>query len=50
MSFILDLQEHIYEKYKKTYYVSAGFAGKHVVGFGASNIDISLEVQSQKYS
>ena len=27
ISFILDLQENIYNKVKKTYYMSAGFAG-----------------------
>ena len=47
---ILDLQENIYKKVKKTYYMSAGFAGRHVVGFGDLNIDIFLEVQDKKYS
>ena len=32
--FILNLQENSYKKVKKTYYVSAGFAGRHVVRFG----------------
>ena len=48
--FILDLQENIYKKVKKTYYMSAGFAGQHVVDFGDLNIDIFLEVQDKKYS
>ena len=43
--FILDLQAHIYDKNKKTYYMSAGFAGRHVVGFGDLSIDVFLEVQ-----
>ena len=46
----MDLQENIYKKVKKTYYVSAGFAGQHVVDFGDLNIDIFLEVQDKKYS
>ena len=50
ISFILDLQENIYTKVKKTYYMSAGFAGRHVVGFGDLNIDIILEVQNKGYS
>ena len=48
--FILDLQENIYTKVKKTYYMSAGFAGRHVVGFGDLSIDVFLEVQDNKYS
>ena len=48
--FILDLQESIYNKIKKTYYMSAGFAGRHVVDFEDLNIDIFLEVQDKKYS
>ena len=47
---ILDLQENIYKKIKKTYYMSAGFAGRHVVDFWDLNIDIFLEVQDNKYS
>ena len=31
ISFILDFQEHIYKQVKKTYYVSAGFAGQWVL-------------------
>ena len=40
----LDLQENIYTQVKKTYYMSAGFAGRHVVGFGDLSIDVFLEV------
>ena len=47
--FILDLQEHIYKKNKKTYYMSAGFASRRVVDFGDLNIDIFLEVQDKTY-
>ena len=50
MFLIWDLQENIYTKVKKTYYMSAGFAGRHVVDFGDLNIDISLEVQDKRYS
>ena len=42
VSLILDIQENIYNKVKKTYYVSAG------VDFGDLNIDISLEVQDKR--
>ena len=45
-----DLQEHINEKVKKTYYMSAGFAGRHVVGLGNLSIDVFLEVQNKRYS
>ena len=48
--FILDLQENIYKQVKKTYYMLAGFAGQHVVGFLDFFIDIFLEVQNKKYS
>ena len=41
--FSLDLQESIYKKVKKTYYVSAGFAGRHVEGFGDLSIDVLLQ-------
>ena len=41
----MDLQENIYNKIKKTYE-----AGRHVVGFGDSSIDVFLEVQSKQYS
>ena len=50
ISFISDLQSHIYETVKKSYYMSAGFAGRHVVDFGDLNIDILLQVQDKKYS
>ena len=30
--------------------MSAGFAGRHVVGFGNLSIDIVLEVQNKRYS
>ena len=50
ISFISDLQENIYKKVKKTYYMSAGFAGRHVVDFWDLNIDIFLEVQDKRYS
>ena len=46
----MDLQENIYKKVKRTYYMLAGSAGQHVVGFWDLNIDIFLEVQDQKYS
>ena len=42
ISFILDFQENIYKQVKKTYYMSAGFAGRHVVGFGNLSIDVIL--------
>ena len=35
-------------KNKNTYYMSAGFAGRHVVDFGDLNIDIFLEVQDNR--
>ena len=43
---ILDLQENIYKKVKKPYYVSAGFAARHVVGFEALTIDVFLDVEN----
>ena len=49
-SFILDLQENIYNKVKKIVYMSAGFAGRHVMGFEDLSIDVFLEVQNTKYS
>ena len=49
IAFTLDLQKYIYEQIMKTYYVSAGFAGRHVVGFRDLSIDIFLEVQNKKY-
>ena len=39
-----------YTKPKKTCYMSAGFAGRHVVGFGDLSIDVVLEVQKKRYS
>ena len=50
MSLILDLQENIYKQVKKTYYMSAGFADRHVVGLGDLSIDVFLEVQNERYS
>ena len=44
---ILDLQENIYKKVKKPYYMLAGSAGQHVVGFLDLFIDIFLEVQEK---
>ena len=46
---MLDLQENIYTKVKETYYMSAGFAGRHVVGFGDESIDVRLEEQNKQY-
>ena len=48
--FILDLQENIYKKVQKTYYMLAGSAGQHVVSLWDLNIDIFLEVQDKKHS
>ena len=48
--FILDLQKNIYKTNQKTYYMLAGSAGQHVVGFWDLNIDIFLEVQDKRYS
>ena len=50
ITFILDLQEHIYKKVKKTYYLSASFASRHGVGLGDFSIHIFLEVQNERYS
>ena len=50
ITFILDLKETIYNKVTKTGYMSAGFAGRHVVGVGDLIIDVFLEVQNQRYS
>ena len=50
ISFIWDLEENISTQVPKTYYMSAGFAGQHVVDFLDLNIDIFLEVQDKKYS
>ena len=45
-----DLQENIFKKVKKAYYMSAGFVGRHVVGFADLNIDIFLEIQDKRCS
>ena len=37
-------------KIKKTYYMSVGFAGRHVVDFEDLSIDVFLEVQNKRYS
>ena len=50
ISFLLDRHGNIYNKIKKTYYMSADFAGRHVVGFGDSSIDVFMEVQKERYS
>ena len=47
---MLDLKEHIYTKLQKTYYMSANFAGRHVVGFGDLSIDVFLGVQNSRYT
>ncbi len=47
---ILDLQENIYKEVEKMDYPSAGFAGRRIVDFKDLSIDISLEIQNQKYS
>jgi hypothetical protein len=46
----LDLLESIYKQVKKTCYMSAGFASRHVVGFGDLSVDFVLEVQNKRYS
>ena len=38
------------QKSQENYYMSAGFAGRHVVGFWDLSIDVFLEVQNQRYS
>ena len=45
----MDLQENIYKKVKKIYYMSAGFAGRLVVDFEDLSIHVVLEVQNPKY-
>ena len=50
ISFIFDLQENIYKKVKKTYYMSAGFASRHVVGCGDLSREIILEVRNKRNS
>ena len=48
ISVLLDLQENIYYKQvKKNYYMSACFAGRHVVGFEDLSIDVFLKVQNK---
>ena len=44
----MDLQENIYKKVKKTYYMSAGFVGRHVVVWGNLNIEIFMELKNIK--
>ena len=41
--------KHLYLSLQ-TYYMSAGFAGRHVVGVGDLSTDVFLEVQSKRYS
>ena len=38
------------KKVKTTYYILAGFAGRHVVSVQDLNIDVFLEVQNKRYS
>jgi hypothetical protein len=47
--FILDLLK-LSKAVMKTYYMSAGFAGRHVVGFQDLSIHVFLEIQNKKYS
>ena len=46
----MDLQEKIYKTIEKTYYMSADFAGQHVVDLADLSIDVFLEVQDERYS
>ena len=48
--FILDFQGNIYTQVPKAHYISAGEAGRHVVGFLDLFIDVFLEVQNKTYS
>ena len=50
ISLLLDLQENLCTRVAKTHYMSAGEAGQYVVGFLDFFIDVSLEVQKQRYS
>ena len=50
VSLILDLQQNIYKQVKKTYYMSAGFADRRVVGLEDLRIDAFLEFPNKKYS
>ena len=43
---MLDLQDNIYKKVKKTYYE----AGRHVVGFWDLSMDVFLDVHNNRYS
>ena len=40
----VDILMHV--KVKKTYYISAGLAGRHVVCFGDFSADVFLEIQN----
>ena len=44
------LQENIYKTVKKTFYISAGFAGGHVVGFGDLSVGAFRKAQDTTYS
>ena len=48
LSSCFDFKEHIYTKVWQTSYMAAGSAGRHVVGFGALDLDVVWEVQSIK--
>ena len=48
ISVILDIQENNYIQVPKIHYMSAGEAGRHVVGFLDFVIDIFLEVQGKR--
>ena len=47
---ILDLQENICRKVKRIDYLSTCFAGRRMMNLWDLSIDISLEVQNQKYN
>ena len=47
---MLDLQDNICKKVKATYYMSAGVAGRRVVGFGDLSINVFLKGPSKTYS
>ena len=49
-SFTLDLQENIYTEVLKIHYMSAGEAGRHVVGVLDLCIDDFLEIQKRKHT
>jgi hypothetical protein len=44
---ISDLQEHIYKTIKEAYYMSAGLASRHVVGFGDLNINMRVGIKRE---